>query len=453
MNEKNEPKTPTCATPTAIRPGNQSPAASVVAPPTLHQPASSVLNRPSQTVPWSPKIIWDSHSGLNGSDVQPAQPVQRQPVNQGSVPQANRSPENPPFNRSPQNHANVLGQGKKFENSNCVEMNFGDIDPCNPCPIPPACPTPLQSPWQCQESCVPVQTLPTPTAQGANSPCTPENYEMVPVPEQDPQVQIDDCSVPTPREITTHDKQPLIPENSQADLYNSERDKLLVEIRETSEPMEPDTAMESLPAQDGDFIFENAAFQIPNVQQQGKATEPDNPTGGHPVSAADSGAGIVVHPPMIQPYHKNQHTFVIENKGVLDAEDVTIEISVPENARIIAALPPNSVSTPQKALFKFDELTAGDKTSVHLTVIATNNESIPFEASVACRSDYSFRVHGQTAAGVLKNVSYSRNAVDDRTDVKSIPADDAYLGPVLVRNPFFQSLPRDHEAGLPANRR
>ena len=90
-----------------------------------------------------------------------------------------------------------------------------------------------------------------------------------------------------------------------------------------------------------------------------------------------------------------------------------------------------------------------------LAAISDSKTPIPFEAQVTSRSVYSFDVHHGGNSGVLKNASYNRNAVSviHQSDAQLIPGEDTFTDPVLVRNPYYQTLTRDQKASLPANLR
>lgn len=101
-------------------------------------------------------------------------------------------------------------------------------------------------------------------------------------------------------------------------------------------------------------------------------------------------AHVVVQPPLVQPYKNNQYSFVIENRGTLDADDVSIEISVDENSRIVAMLPSEAVVTDEKALLTIKKLHAGEHYNVHLTATSATEQPIVFQAKLVHSSVQSF---------------------------------------------------------------
>ena len=116
--------------------------------------------------------------------------------------------------------------------------------------------------------------------------------------------------------------------------------------------------------------------------------------------------GIVIHPPISQPFYGNQHTFVIENRSEQDAKDVVIEISVPTGDRIIGALPDNSVTSDQLSIFKIERIAAGERTAVHVRAISDDASPIEFSASLVSKAVYSFRIQNGQHGAKLSNVSY-----------------------------------------------
>ena len=159
--------------------------------------------------------------------------------------------------------------------------------------------------------------------------------------------------------------------------------------------------------------------------------------GAAPSVAQQSNNGIIIHPPMLQPFNRNQHTFVIENQGGADAEDVVIEISIHQDGRIIAALPDNSVTTDKVSIFKFPKIVSGESVPVHVTAVSSNGSPIEFSASLISRAVYSFHTQQGKRQGKLSNVSY----LNDQT-LDSNPGSQASDGPVRVTNPFFGNQPR-----------
>lgn len=101
-------------------------------------------------------------------------------------------------------------------------------------------------------------------------------------------------------------------------------------------------------------------------------------------------AHVVVQPPLIQPYKNNQYSFVVENRGSLDAENVSIEISVDDSSRIVAMLPSDAVVTDEKALLTIKKLHAGEHYNVHLTATTSTEEPIVFQAKLVHTSVQKF---------------------------------------------------------------
>lgn len=147
--------------------------------------------------------------------------------------------------------------------------------------------------------------------------------------------------------------------------------------------------------------------------------------------------GIVIHPPMLQPFNRNQHTFVIENRGEADAEDVIIEISVDEGDRIVAALPGNSVTSDQVSMFKFPKILSGESIPIHVTAVSGDRSPVEFSASLISRAVYSFHIHDGGQPAKLSKVSYQ-----NEQGLPTPPRSDSGSGPVRVTNPFFDQRPQ-----------
>ena len=165
----------------------------------------------------------------------------------------------------------------------------------------------------------------------------------------------------------------------------------------------------------------------------------DNRTMQAPIAATNN-SGLLVHPPMLQPYNENQFTFVVENSTQSLARDVAIEISVSANAKIVAALPANSVSSDSKAVFKFNEIPAGDKLQLHLNAISRDGQPIDFAANVVTRSTYDFAVKDTNDGGRLASVSHHLSDVGTTNggSGQSSEQQPTAGGPRLVQNPYFQ---------------
>ena len=170
--------------------------------------------------------------------------------------------------------------------------------------------------------------------------------------------------------------------------------------------------------------------------------------------AIGSNSGLIVHPPMLQPYNANQFTFVVENGTQGLARDVAIEISVSENAKIVAALPGNSVSSDSKAIFKFSEISAGDKLQLHLNAISKDGQPIEFAANVVTRSTYDFAVQETKDGGRLARVSHQLSDVGAQNvnAGQQVEQQPATGGPRLVHNPFFQDGNQIRYSGSQTNR-
>ncbi len=439
---------PACATPSNMRPGGADPRQRSDVPPPLHQPAGTGSYHPGTSSISSPT------NGVNGSPhtrempPQPGPPVSSQQLYLDSATDATNSPQQNMKTGSQLYHL----QTRVPDNPNCVEMNFRDVDSCDPCLVAPACPDlpPGSAVWDDRcETTMPGAAMPEPQPEQQ----IVERFEDLPAFDQAPTDRTDAWgpsqsyelgSKTVPSRSVDYGPVDVSPPGSEPSAHYDHRQPDELMLQPPAVPSANAAASSHASPDQGGYIFENAAFQHPYRPRQ------DAEVHDTAVHLTNQAAEIVIHPPMIQPYNQHQHTFVIENRGQVDAAALSIEISVPEEVKIVAALPNNSVTTPRAAVFRFDRLIAGDQAVIHVTAISTNKQTIPFEVSVASRSQYSFHVHDQPIAGVLKNVSHEGGATPTAT---AIPAVDDEFGPVIVRNPYVQSLPQNHEAARRTNRR
>jgi hypothetical protein len=145
-------------------------------------------------------------------------------------------------------------------------------------------------------------------------------------------------------------------------------------------------------APDQDFAFTRP--DIPSGNGAGPASSTEQPP-------TDFCSGIVIHPPLVQPYNSNQHTFVVENRGSAVVNDLLIEIKVFDSARIVAVLPTSSGMSSQTAVFRWEQLAPGESDYVHVTAVSNNGEPIRFEAHAVSRTTYDFSVQLDRQASML----------------------------------------------------
>lgn len=167
--------------------------------------------------------------------------------------------------------------------------------------------------------------------------------------------------------------------------------------------------------------------QTPTHQQPGLTDE----------ISQDQSGGLIIHPPMIQPYNKNQHTFIVENRSDIMASDVTVEIGVPKNSRIIATLPANSVFANDKAVFRFEKLAAGDQVQIHINAVSKDSKPIEFVADLVSRSVFEFAIEDQANQGQLSSVSYKNN-IDEPATNQPRTAQNLDDGAQRIRNPYVK---------------
>ncbi len=152
---------------------------------------------------------------------------------------------------------------------------------------------------------------------------------------------------------------------------------------------------------------------------------------------------VVIQPPMVQPYKSNQYSFVVENLGEVDAEEVTIEISVDETARIIAMLPSDSVVTDRNALLKIKKLHAGEHSTIHLTATSSLESPIRFRAKLVHTSIQDFDPQ-VGAPGIAVGPIARHQTTEARPFVlEALPASTpSHHVPIVSVPPEFQ--PRPH---------
>ena len=156
-------------------------------------------------------------------------------------------------------------------------------------------------------------------------------------------------------------------------------------------------------------------------------------------------SSILIHPPMLQPYNRNQHTFVVENRSDNDVEEVVVEISVPKGDRIVAALPENSVTSKSVSMFKFPRIASGESVPIHVTAVSDDQSPVEFSASLVSRAVYSFHIQEGQKRAKLSNVSY----LNDTTNDLPIQMKKGQ-GPVRVTNPFFGGQRRPNQTARSA---
>ncbi len=159
---------------------------------------------------------------------------------------------------------------------------------------------------------------------------------------------------------------------------------------------------------------------------------------------------VIIRPPMLQPFKKNQYTFLVENVGTIDANDVKIGISVPETGKIIAVLPENSVVSDRTVLVRFNKLAAGDKLQIHLTASSQVNVPISFATTISSTASQKFYVRHFSQPLPVQIVA-QRNPVTDpiSTRIENAPSasqqssveieNPEQNAPVVLKNPFFDS--------------
>lgn len=234
-----------------------------------------------------------------------------------------------------------------------------------------------------------------------------------------------------------HGNEQIVSNSQSKEFYSSVEDHQ--DASATEEPIQIDKPVQAESPESGEVaeqILMNFSDTDARILENQTQSDLDSPMAGVDVRSTpepNQTEGLIVHPPMVQPYNQNQHTFVVENSSSKTASDVTVEIRVPENARIVAALPVNSVFSPKAAVFKFAELKSGEKVQVHLTAVENDDQPISFTANIAAKSTYEFEAWKKPRAAELDNVSYLPGSASEQSTTKR-QTDSA-----VIKNPFFQS--------------
>jgi hypothetical protein len=155
-------------------------------------------------------------------------------------------------------------------------------------------------------------------------------------------------------------------------------------------------------------------------------------------------AHVVVQPPMVQPYKKNQFSFVIENRGQLEAEDLKIELRVDNDARIVAMLPTEAVVSDQTALLNVKQLKAGEHINVHLTATSKSDGPIRFTARLVHASEQVFDSAASRPKISVSPIETLPKTAAQPFTVQALPAstNQSKVVPILTAPKAFQ--PRPH---------
>lgn len=161
---------------------------------------------------------------------------------------------------------------------------------------------------------------------------------------------------------------------------------------------------------------------------------------------------IIVHPPLVQPYRKNQYTFVVENRGDEAAHNVIVQLDVSEPARVFAALPSDALLADRTAVFRVGSIAPNGHVELHVGARSDEGKLIEFKSSVSVTSKQNFSASnsdsvamhqvGATNNGARHQLpSYSRQPTSETK--RTLPG-----GSEIIRNPFFdQDAPTGEETG------
>ena len=108
----------------------------------------------------------------------------------------------------------------------------------------------------------------------------------------------------------------------------------------------------------------------------------------------DQTANVKIHPPMVQPYNKNQYTFVVENVGDSAARDVIVGITVPETSTISAVLPQSALVTQQHTMVKFPQMAPGERQLIHVNANSLTSQPVSFDATLTMKTVQKFSPSG-----------------------------------------------------------
>ena len=109
-------------------------------------------------------------------------------------------------------------------------------------------------------------------------------------------------------------------------------------------------------------------------------------------------SNVKIHPPMVQPFNKNQFSFVVENVGDSQARDVVVGITVPEWSVISAVLPRSALMTQRHTIITFPEVAAGEQKLIHVTATSTTAQPVSFDATLTTKTVQKFSPMGKAVS-------------------------------------------------------
>ena len=214
--------------------------------------------------------------------------------------------------------------------------------------------------------------------------------------------------------------------NTPEDLYSSTNEEL-------SDPVLSDdtgTDLETKAYQSGDVI------NFSDTKSTSEMAMTPLPAENSPQTIEADKRGLIVHPPMVQPYNRNQYTFILENLSDTLAKEVAVEIGVPDHCKIIATLPSNSLFSKNQCVFRFEELPAGDRVQIHVNAVSDETKPVEFVANVVSRSVFEFARESSNRESPPTDISYNLDSAEPTIQNRD---QDLGNGSVLVRNPFVAS--------------
>ena len=125
-----------------------------------------------------------------------------------------------------------------------------------------------------------------------------------------------------------------------------------------------------------------------------------------------SNANVKIHPPMVQPYRKNQYTFVIENTGAKNANEVIVGITVPQWAKVTAVIPQSAQVDERTALVRFEKIEPGQQQQIHITADSLTGQPISFDATLTSKTVQNFAPGGPSTSPTGPSTQSAANALN-----------------------------------------
>ena len=125
---------------------------------------------------------------------------------------------------------------------------------------------------------------------------------------------------------------------------------------------------------------------------------------------------------MVQPYRKNQYTFVVENIGAKNANEVIVGITVPQWARVSSVMPQSAQIDERTAHVRFEKIEPGQQQQIHITADSLTGQPISFDATLTSKTVQNFAPGGQTASQASPPTQVAANVLHQAKAMNQAPA-------------------------------